>query len=75
MLLSKSLKPLDRHWKQKFACGTFFDLQKASDTVNHDILISKLDHYGIRGPANFWFSSYSKDRTQFVSIHGFEPVE
>ena len=57
---------------KNFACGIFVDLQKAFDTVNHDILISKLDHYGIRGPANDWFSSYLKDRTQFVSILGFE---
>lgn len=57
---------------KQIACGVFVDLQKAFDTVNHDILIGKLDHYGIRGTANDWFSSYLKDRTQFVSILGFE---
>ena len=54
------------------ACGIFVDLQKAFDTVNHDILISKLEHYGIRGSANSWFSSYLKNRTQFVSILGYD---
>jgi hypothetical protein len=57
---------------KKIACGVFVDLQKAFDTVNHEILIAKLDHYGIRGSANDWFSSYLKNRSQFVSILGFQ---
>ena len=57
---------------KKIACGIFVDLQKAFDTVNHDILIAKLDHYGIRGTANNWFTSYLKNRSQFVSILGFD---
>ena len=57
---------------KKMACWIFVDLQKAIDTVNHDILISKLEHYGIRGTANSWFSSYLKNRTQFVSIFGYD---
>ena len=57
---------------KKFACGIFVDLQKAFDTVNHDILIAKLEHYGIRRTANNWFASYLKNRSQFVFILGFD---
>ena len=58
--------------KKMVACGIFVDLQKAFDTVNHDILIKKLDYYGIRGVANEWFSSYLNKRSQFVSISGYD---
>ena len=58
--------------KGNFACGIFVDFQKAFDTVNHQILIQKLKCYGIRRIANNWFSSYLENRTQFVSINGFD---
>ena len=55
----------------QIACGIFIDFEKAFDTVSHDILLEKLDHYGIRGISNDWFRSYLSDRSQFVSINGF----
>ena len=53
-------------------CGIFVYLQKAFDTVEHDIILSKLGHYGIHGLANKWFKSYLSNRKQYVSINGYD---
>ena len=55
---------------KRYGCGVFTDLQKPFDTVNHQVLLSKLEHYGIRGTSLGWFQSYLTNRMQFVSICG-----
>ena len=48
-----------------YGCGIFIDLKKTFDTVNHDILIQKSEHYGVRDTSLNWFRSYLKDRSQY----------
>ena len=54
--------------KKLYSCGVFIDLQKAFDTVNHSILLRKLNHYGVRGIINDWFASYLVGRQQTTQI-------
>ena len=56
--------------KKQIALLLLIDFSKAFDMVDHDIMIDKLEHYGIRGTANKWFKSYLAQRKQFVSIQG-----
>ena len=48
--------------------GVFIVLKKAFDTVDHEILLDKLNHYGFRGISNDWFSSYLKNRIQTTQV-------
>ena len=56
--------------KGNIGCSIFVGSLKAFDTVEHDILLAKLEHYGIRGMRNNWFKSYLFNRKQFISIKG-----
>jgi hypothetical protein len=49
--------------------GIFCDLEKAFDSVNHNILLSKLEFYGITGKENALYKSYLENRYQRVSIY------
>lgn len=68
-MIEKITQALDSN---SYAVGIFLDLSKAFDTVNHTILLSKLEHYGIRGIALKWFKNYLSDRYQYVSIENFD---
>ena len=54
----------------KDGCIIFIDLRKAFNTVNHKILLQKLDHYGIRGSALSWFESYLDNRKTVCYVNG-----
>ena len=48
------------------------NIQKAFDTVDHQILLAKLNLYGICGYSNDWFKSYLSNHNQYVSINAYE---
>ena len=51
----------------EYTIGVFIDLSKAFDTVDHQILLKKLYHYGARGINLQWFESYLSHRKQFIA--------
>ena len=58
---------IDNH---EVSIGVFIDLAKAFDTLNHTILLDKLERYGIRGLALEWFTNYLTNRKQYVYFNG-----
>lgn len=66
ILYEKIVEALDRG---DYVLGLYLDFSKAFDTVDHSILLTKLEHYGVRGVANLWCESYLKDRLQHTTYN------
>ena len=69
VLLDKIIHALENN---EFAVGVFLDFSKAFDTVDHNILLKKLNYYGIRGTPLAWINSYLSGRQQFTTYNGIQ---
>jgi len=63
--LNRIAKSANNH---EFTIAIFCDLQKCFDVLDRNILLKKLEHYGIKNVALKWFSDYFEGRLQYVEI-------
>ena len=55
--------------EKQHVAGVFMDLAKAYDTINHKLLLQKLEYYGVRGVGYKWFCNYFQNRSQQVKYN------
>ena len=58
--------------KKLITCSIFLDLRKAYDTINHTILIKKLEKYGITELPLQLLASYLTDRQQYTNVNQYK---
>ena len=64
--MDKIISAIDR---KTLPIAIFMDLSKAFDTLNHNMSLDRLSHYGIRGTALCWFKDYLTNRQHYVKIN------
>ena len=69
LAIAETVEKLRLNMSRKQFC-IFLDFSKAFDTINHDLMIEKLERYGVRGVVLNWFRSYLLHRQQTVFING-----
>ena len=68
-LIDKITEALD---KGECIIGVFLDVSKAFDTVDHGMLLQKLELYGLQDITLKWFKDYSSNRIQYVTYNGYK---
>ena len=66
-LIENITTSLDDH---KHDVGVFMDVKTALDTIDHNILLKKINHYGHRGIVSKGICSYLENRSQYVQFNG-----
>ena len=54
----------------EYTAALFTDLKKAFDTIDHEILLAKLNFYGLEEKELNWFKSYLQNRRQYCKVNG-----